>query len=111
LCCRFDQIRSAVVSRLTQDDAAAAAAAAAASQQDGDESMQQDGQQQPQQQQLDPAGGKAAEYGEAVRWSFVQLLQEHYIERAPPCNLPPPQPVSVAPKKTKKSAPKPGECV
>jgi hypothetical protein len=73
--------------------------------------MQQDGQQQPQQQQLDPAGGKAAEYGEAVRWSFVQLLQEHYIERAPPCNLPPPQPVSVAPKKTKKAAPKPGKRV
>ncbi|KAF6265727.1 hypothetical protein COO60DRAFT_870422 [Scenedesmus sp. NREL 46B-D3] len=101
---RFDQIRSAVVSRLTQDDAAAAAAT---SQQDGDDSMQQDGQQQ-QKQQLQLAGSKAAEVGEAVRWSFVQLLQEHYIERAPPCNLPPPQPISVAAKKVKKTAPKPG---
>ncbi|WIA34705.1 hypothetical protein OEZ86_013016 [Tetradesmus obliquus] len=105
---RFDQIRNAVVSRLTQDDAAAAtAAAAAAPRQDGADPTQQDVQQQGQQQLALP-GSKAAEYGEAVRWSFVQLLQEHYIERAPPCNLPPPQPVSVAPKKAKKAAPKPG---
>jgi hypothetical protein len=67
--------------------------------------MQQDEQQK---QQLGLTDSKAAEYGEAVRWSFVQLLQEHYIERAPPCNLPPPQPVSVAAKKVKKTAPKPG---
>lgn len=84
-CFRYDQISRAVVARLAQD-------AAAAAEQDGD------------------AGeDKTADHAEAVRWSFVQLLQEHYIERAPPCNLPPPQFVSAAVSRAKKAAPKPGK--
>lgn len=43
-----------------------------------------------------------------IWWAFLQLLQERYIERAPPCNLPPLSPVSAAPSRAKKSGPKPG---
>jgi hypothetical protein len=43
-----------------------------------------------------------------VWWAFLQLLQERYIERAPPCNLPPLPPKSAAPVRAKKAAPKPG---
>jgi hypothetical protein len=44
-----------------------------------------------------------------VWWAFMQLLQEKYIERAPPCNLPPLPPKSHAPVRAKKAAPKPGQ--
>lgn len=43
-----------------------------------------------------------------IWWAFLQLLQERYIERAPPCNLPPLSPVSAAPSRAKKSGHKPG---
>jgi hypothetical protein len=46
-----------------------------------------------------------------VWWAFLQLLQERYIERAPPSNLPPLLPKSNAPPRAKKAAPKPGTCV
>lgn len=85
---RYDQITRAVVARLAQD--------AAQQQQEGTSA---DG----------PSQETAADHAEAVRWSFVQLLQEHYVERAPPCNLPPPQFVSAVTSRAKKAAPKPGE--
>jgi hypothetical protein len=43
-----------------------------------------------------------------VWWAFLQLLQERYIERAPPCNLPPLAPKSAAFGRAKKAEPKPG---
>jgi hypothetical protein len=47
-----------------------------------------------------------------VWWAFCQLLQERYVERAPPANLPPLPAASRAPSKAKKTAAKPGErCV
>lgn len=95
---RYDQILAAVVDQIricsrssngdmkdegeAEEDATAAAAAAAALHE-----------QTPTQQ---------------VWWAFNQLLQERYIERAPPANLPPLPPASLAPSKPKKAATKPG---
>jgi hypothetical protein len=71
----------------TADTAAAAAAAAGSS--------------------ADAAGLGTSTPSTMIWWAFLQLLQERYIERAPPCNLPPLPPTSAG-VRPKKAAPKPG---
>jgi hypothetical protein len=111
--CRYDQIVQAVLSRMTDTKVKS-------------EEQQQTEEASPHALAEGPSGEAAGAAADAdagtdgmldsspstmVWWAFLQLLQERYIERAPPCNLPPLLPKSSAPARAKKAAPKPGTCV
>lgn len=97
-CCRYDQILQAVLTRLPPQQHQDVKVKAEGDLDDTTATS------------TDPEGGlQASSPSTMVWWAFLQLLQERYIERAPPCNLPPLQPKSAAPVRAKKAAPKPGE--
>jgi hypothetical protein len=69
---------------------------------------QREVQQQQQAEGLEDAPGPPGE--EDMQRVFVELVQERFVERAPPCTLPPPhlQPVLAAGKQRRTPAAKPG---
>lgn len=106
VCClqnRYDQIVQAVLGRMQQDlqvKPEGATDQAAGGLEDAGEATS-----------ASPTGLDDASPTTMIWWAFLQLLQEHYIERAPPCNLPPLPAKSAAPVRVKKTAPKPGRRV
>lgn len=99
-CCRYDQILQAVLTRLPPQQQHEVKVKPEDADPDDTTGTSTD----PQDDLQDSSSPSTI-----VWWAFLQLLQERYIERAPPCNLPPLPPKSAAPVRAKKAAPKPGE--